>query len=220
MPLQLQGTSAGGGIVAEVESATRAQRIAHRPLDVGALGSYKKAMVSGTMAAALAANSPVFSFRTGATNPWYLIRRVVFSMGDLAAFTAGFVTINMFVARSFSASDTGGTAGTLTGNNGKMRTTFATTGIADFRIASTATLTAGTRTKDADPFATIATSVPATAGQAIIPMTNLYSCLQGERPLELAASEGFVIEATVPATGTWQFGVSVEWDEPPSSIYS
>lgn len=32
-------------------------------------------------------------------------------------------------------------------------------------------------------------------------------------PLELAANEGFIVRATVPATGTWQAQVTVEWSE-------
>ena len=51
MALQLQGN---GGTVAEVESATRAMRTALRPIDIGSLGSYRKAMTSGTIAAGLA----------------------------------------------------------------------------------------------------------------------------------------------------------------------
>jgi hypothetical protein len=213
MPLQIQGTTGGGGVVAEVEANTRALRTALRPLDVGTLGSYRKAMVSGTMAAGLAANSPIFSFRTGVAN-LYLVRRVMISAGDLAAFTAGFVTFNMFVARGFSASDTGGTAGNLTGNNGKMRSAHATTGIQDFRIASTAALAAGTRAKDADPMATNVLSIAVTAGNPLLlPPNELFRSAPGEQPLILTANEGFVIEATVPATGTWDFGVSVDWDE-------
>jgi hypothetical protein len=34
-----------------------------------------------------------------------------------------------------------------------------------------------------------------------------------EMPLLLAQNEGFVLRATVPATGTWQFGVTVVWAE-------
>jgi hypothetical protein len=35
----------------------------------------------------------------------------------------------------------------------------------------------------------------------------------GEHPLILAQNEGIVIQATVPATGTWQFGVKIDWTE-------
>lgn len=210
MAIQTQGLS---GFIAEVETLTRALRTTLRPIDVGALGSYRKAMVSGTMAAGLAGAAPIFSFRYGAAN-LCLIRRVMLTAGDLVGFTAGLAAFNMFAARGFTVADTGGTAATLTGNNGKLRTSYAPTGVADFRISSTATLTAGTRTKDADPAGTIAISVTATAGQPIQPsVVELFRAQPGEQPMVLAANEGFVIEGTVPATGTWQFGVSVDWDE-------
>jgi hypothetical protein len=35
----------------------------------------------------------------------------------------------------------------------------------------------------------------------------------GEQPLQLANNEGFVVQATVPATGTWTFSVQVCRDE-------
>ena len=34
-----------------------------------------------------------------------------------------------------------------------------------------------------------------------------------EYPLLFEQNEGFVIRATVPATGTWQFSINVEWAE-------
>jgi hypothetical protein len=210
MSAQIQGF---GSTIAEVESATRALRATLRPTDPGALGSYKKALNSGTMAAGLGANSPVFSFRYAGAN-LCLIKRVGLSLGDLAGFTAGLMDFNIFVARSFTASDSGGTPGTLTGNNGKLRTSYATTGVADIRISSTATLTAGTRTLDADPQGVLSISAIATAGQPMVPLIQeLFRAFPGEQPLVLAPNEGFVIQALVPATGTWQFGVETTWDE-------
>jgi hypothetical protein len=37
--------------------------------------------------------------------------------------------------------------------------------------------------------------------------------VSGEWPLVLVQNEGFIIRATVPATGTWEFGVLLEWSE-------
>src|SRR6266403_2036985 len=112
------------------------------PLTVGPalLGSYCMGANSGTMAAGLAGGAPVFSFRYGAAN-LAIIRKVTAEADDITtAFVAGAAKFDLIAARSFTASDTGGTAGTLTTNNGKLRTSFATTGVSDFRIASTATL--------------------------------------------------------------------------------
>lgn len=209
--MSIQGKG-NGGTVWEVDPNFRALHVTPRPIDVGVLGSYKKAMSSGTMAAGLAGASPIFSFRYGGAN-LCIPRRVVISAGDLLGFTAGFALFNMFAARAFSASDTGGTAATLTGNNSKLRTSMGTTGVADFQIANTGTLSAGTRTKDSDPMGTVSASVEATAGKIIIPPTEIFRSAPGEWPFILAQNEGFVIEGTVPATGTWKLGVCVDWDE-------
>jgi hypothetical protein len=136
------------------------------------------------------------------------------------AFTAGAGLFNLFAARGFSASDTGGGALTMTTNNAKLRTAFATSGVQDIRCSATATLSAGTRTLDAAPLAAINVPVPATTVSTIlVPLRNLYEARPGDWPLVLAANEGFVIQATVPATGIWNFSCNVEWDEVAASAY-
>ena len=210
MPVQVQGNA---GVVAEVESATRAVRATLRPTDPTTLGAYRKSLVSGSIAAGMSANSPVYSFRYGAAN-LALVKYIVIGLGDSGtAFAAGVVSLQGFVARSFTASDSSGTAGTLTGNNGKLRTSFATTGVSDIRIANTGTLSAGTRTLDTDPFVTVSTSVTATSGQSFGTSLEMLRTRPGDQPLVLAQNEGFIIQANVPATGLWQLAVDVYWDE-------
>lgn len=213
MAINLAGSPSGN--LAEVDANTHALRVNQRPNDYASLGIFAKGMTSGIMAAGLGAAAPVFSFRVTSASNVCLIKKVLFSAGGIAAFTAGVVTINMFVARSFSASDTSGTAATLTGNNSKLRTSMATMAMpGDIRISSTATLSAGTRTLDTDPCGGITTSVDATAGRPIVaPGTELFRALPGEYPLVLVQNEGFIIAATVPATGTWTFSVAVVWEE-------
>ena len=214
MALQLGGN---GGTIAEVEAATRALRATLKSADYGALGSYAKAMRNGgsVMAAGLAGASPIFSFRYGGANVCQ-VRRIRMSMAaGGTAFAAGTAMFDFFVARGFTASDTGGTAGTISANNAKLKTAMTgSTGISDFRISQTATLSAGTRTLDTDPFASIIGGVPAVAGQSIIPPnTPVWDPRPGEDLLSLATNEGFVCQATVPATGTWNFAIAVEWAE-------
>lgn len=185
------------------------------PLYGGLLGSYAKELASGTIAAGLASASPVYSFRY--TGPGLaVVKRVVMSAGNAGTgFASGVANFTLFAARSFTASDTGGTAGTLTGNNGKLRTSFPTTGMGDIRISSTGTLTAGTRTLDTDPLGGSVVGVPTTANASLLgPGSTLLDPKNaGDYPLVLATNEGFVIQATVPATGTWSAAVYVEWDE-------
>jgi hypothetical protein len=211
MGIQILGNS---GTVAEVEVASRAQRITTRPIDVGALGSYVVDTMTGTMAAGLAAAAPVYSFRWGSTNT-ALIRSITLSMASLGtAFTAGVGIFDIIVARSFTVADTGGTSILPTGNSNKLRTSFATTLVSDLRQSSTATLTAGTRTLDGAAFAAQMFAVTAVANTVMLPSTQIVlPDAAGKWPLVLAQNEGFVVRATVPATGTWQMRVAVAWDE-------
>ena len=180
------------------------------------IGSFALSAASGTMAAGLAANSPIASFRWGGTNPSLaLVRKIYMTAANAGTgFTAGTAEFDLFAARGFTVSDSTGNAATLTGNNGKLRTTYGATLTADFRVAATGTLTVGTRTLDATPLNRILLGIPATASiQLLNPGTLIWDERVGEQPLILANNEGFVIQATVPATGTWVFGVSVVLDE-------
>lgn len=164
------------------------------------------------MAAGLGAAAPIFSFRYGGSG-LLLLRRVLFGAANAGtAFTAGTCVFNLFAARSFTASDTGGT--TITPTLNKLRTSFATTGLTAALISSTATLTAGTRTLDSQPLATLVGAASATASAVIInPATPFLDRRVGEWPDVIANNEGFVIQATVAATGTWTFSVQVDWEE-------
>lgn len=218
MALQIKGNS---GTNLEVETNTRAARVTIRPIDYGSLGSYSHGALSGTITAGLSANAPIYSFRWTNATALGLIRRVAISAGNTATpFTAGVVLLQMFVARSFTAPDTGGNDLTPAGNDCKRRTSMGNSllvGVTgSIRCSSTVALTPGTRTLDQQPCATIGTSVPATAGTPLVlPGSELWTYNAGDSryPLVLAQNEGFVIQATVPASGTWTFGVSVDWDE-------
>lgn len=214
MAIQIQGSSA---VVADVGGTTfRALKVQQMPIDWGALGSYRKSLLSGTMAAGLAANAEIFQFRwTNATNLG-LVKSVYLNglAGSATAFTAGFAKVDMLVARSWSADGSGGTAATLTGNNGKMRTSMGTTLLGSARISSTAALTAGTKTLDTDAIGQMSFSIGTATSVIYLGKTILFGEDPGpEHPLTLAQNEGFVLRATVPATGTWQFGVTVVYTE-------
>ena len=207
---------AGGvtGSKQEVETGTLAARIAHRPLDVatGAGGSYSVSVKSGIMAAGLGAAAPILAFR----NPGALlgvVKRVRFiAQGLGTGFAAGAVVLDMFAARAFTVQDTGGGAVTLTTNNAKLRTSFATCQAA-IQASATATLTAGTRTLDANPMRTLLTDVGTGTFAQVEADDVLFKADPGEWPLVLAANEGFVLQATVPATGTWTWATMIDWDE-------
>jgi hypothetical protein len=210
MAVIIQGN---GGTNAEVETNTRAMRVVVRPNDWGSLGSYAKGLTSGVITAGLAAAASVYQFRWSSASNLCVVKRVRISAGGITAFTAGVVSFQLFVARSYTVNGSGGTAGTLTGNNGKLRTSMGTTLLGDVRIISTVALSAGTWTLDTDPIATLSTSTTATAGTVMASSTDLFFHPNSEYPLILAQNEGLNIQATVPATGTWTMSVQTEWEE-------
>lgn len=174
---------------------------------------YSVSALTGTIAAGASANSPIFSFRWGSTSLKGIIHRILVSMNSLGTgFTAGVGRFDLVVARAFTASDTGGTALTLTTNNGKLRTAYATTGVTDARISSTAALSAGTRTLDAQALANVSFGVSTATNAVMLATYDIWSP-SDTMPLVLSANEGFIIAATVPATGTWSANVQVEWQE-------
>lgn len=199
----------------EIEDGSKAARVTPRPIDV--LGSYTFQAVTGTMAAGLAANAPIFSFRWGNASNLALLKRMRIAMNSLGTgFTAGIGKFEAFFARSFTASDSGGTAIVLTTNEAKRRTSFGTSLVTDARVASTATLTAGTRTKDTLPFVGVTFAVPTTVNFVMLPTVDLWvPGLEGgaDWPLVFAQNEGLIIQATVPATGTWSCQIGLFWDE-------
>lgn len=213
--IQLVGNT-NSSTAAEVEVNTKAVRTVIRPDDYGSLGIYKLGANNGAsaMAAGLAAAAPIYSFRNSTANI-YVVKQVLLAMNSgTTGFTAGEATFNLFVARSFTASDTGGTSVLPSGNSNKLRTSMATTGLADVRISATATLTAGTRTLDGQPLSTVVAPVPTTTWFQIVPINTVTLDQRvGEYPLVLAQNEGFVIQATVPATGVWFFSVNTSWEE-------
>jgi len=184
-------------------------------MDVGALGSYSVDSVTGTMAAGLGAAAPVYAFRWTDSTRVALIRKVALAMSSLGTgFTAGVGLFEMMAARSFTAADTGGGTLTLTTNNAKRRTSFGTTLVQEIRQSTTATLTAGTRVLDANPHAAIMFAVSTATNAVMLQTTGIWTPdWSGEWPLVLAQNEGFILRATVPATGTWQMRVGVEWSE-------
>lgn len=214
MGIQLQGN---GGTIAEVDGSNyRAMRATLRPIDHGSLGSYRLSLLSGTMAAGLAANSEIYQFRWSDASRLCVVTSVVWDglSGSSTAFTAGFGKCDMMVARSWTADGSGGSAATLTGNNQKNRTNMATTLLGAARIASTAALTAGTKTLDSQSIGQYSATFGTTANTQWVPQFDLFHADPGgESPLILGQNEGFVVRATVPATGTWQFGLTVCWTE-------
>ena len=226
MGIQVQGA---GGSIAEVGAfSAEGLHTTAKPTDYGSLGHYRFSVVTGTLAAALAASAVVFSCRCSDGTRFAVIRYFRTRFLPLTPFTAATLTdhtsFDLFIGRSFSAAHTGGTALTLTGDSMAMRAAMGPTLFTDIRIATTAALGGGTVTLDPHP---IAQSLrkgnrvnPAAATEEIIPPTtdglNLdIELASGEHPVVLSQNEGLVLRnRTVwPAAGTGILLVEMAWAE-------
>jgi len=191
------------------------------PVDYGLGGCFQITSKSGSMAAGLTANSPIYAFRWVSSTLLGILRRVRITVATTTTgFAAGQMTFDLFRAQSWSAADTGGVTDTLGIDNGNLRTSMPGSVLSEIRHSSTAALTAGTRTLDAQPHDSLALQA-ATAATTVIASRALIFDKGGaaDHPLVMAQNEGFVIQATVPATGVWAFAITPEWDEVTSQNY-
>lgn len=219
--------SGSGGEIASVGAvASVPLHVASYPVPYGSGGYYRVGAVSGTVAAALAANSEIVQFRyVTAASRLAAVYRVSISAGaNVAATAAGLAAFRMTIARAWTADGTGGTAMTLTGDNAQLRTSMAASEVSSLRVATTAALGAGTKTLDTPDCGAVAYGIGTgalTVSQdfSILPPTELMdSLVEGVHPLLLANQEGFVIRigSAMPATMTWHFAVNVCWAEIPA----
>lgn len=187
-------------------------------------GAFKTAAVSGlltTVAAATATAGHLWAMRwspTASQPKFCLITRLRARLSTISGFTAAQeVGMDLSVLRSYTASHTGGTAVTLTGDNAKKRQAHPTSAVADMRIGSTGALTAGTHTFDAQPisqdqYAELAAGAAVPKGKSEI----FLSTEDLDRyPLILKADEGLAIRNTVlmGAGGTARLVVEIDWQE-------
>lgn len=208
-------------------------RVYGHPPDV--LGCY---MVNGRTSTytGLTNGTPLFSYRWGDATRLAVVQRVRVAVATTVASNAnsGQAERELIIARSFTASDTGGTAVTLTGNNQKMRTSQGTSLVTDMRFGTT--ITAGTRTLDANPIASAVawlgvnfTGIDIGCGGGAAATAAAWTCAGGmgfvdllnatngqTYPLVLAQNEGFIIRVgkdTMPSGFTQQTYVEVSWCE-------
>lgn len=222
-PVAVKGTGVYVDVGQQVDQTHRAARVSLRPQDVGVYGSYRIGLASGVMAAGLAAGAPIFSFRWSTNNTIALIQRVrITANTDGTAFAQGSTIFDIIRATQFAVQDTGGAVISLKGKDQALATRFAPSGqqiaavaTGSIAVAGTATLTAGTRTLDTNPLSVLIGGAGANPAISLVPFPGLLldPADASAQMLELSSNEGFVIRATVPATGTWKFGVDVAWLE-------
>lgn len=187
--------------------------------------AYRLGLKSGsTGLTGLAAAAPVFALRNTSTSSNILVTRFDWMLCvTTVASAAGLLDSQLTIARAFTAMDTGGVAVTLSGNDQKKRTSYATT-IASMRVAQTAALTAGTRTLDDNPVAVdaawLATSTlgPVGGGQY---EAQLNEDGGDEEGILLAANEGLILAliAAMPTSAVAQLYLDIDWKEIPIGSY-
>jgi hypothetical protein len=215
MAIQLQGN---GGTVTEVDGTTfRALRTTIRPTDYGAFGNYR---LSTTVALVVtqAVNGTLFSFRWGDATRLCVIQDIRLQCLQTAAATATIMpSFEIIQARSWTVSDSVGTAVTLTGNSFKKRTSMGTTLVTDIRKSAVAAgLTAGTRTLDADAILQMPTQQTITTPNATLYAADLDFDSGVAHPLVFAQNEGFIVRGPTVvfgAAGTANLVVDVAWAE-------
>lgn len=181
---------------------------------------YQISTVTGTMAAALAANSVVFSMRNATTSTadqMLHIQRIRLRYTTIVAYTTPITAgrrLEIIRGSAASAAYTGGTA--ITNATKKVTTGIASQADAanggDIRIATTGALTApATITIDNYPFTAITLTHVGTAGAS----QDLVAEFSGanDQPIELGAGEFLLIRNPVAmdAAGTWQLSVEIDF---------
>lgn len=184
------------------------------PLDYGAGGSFSHRALAPELAAAPAlASAPIYSFLWPAATPAIIARVRVAAWATGTPFSVGPGWFSIRVARAFTAQATGGNTAALAGNANKLASAMASSA-ASITFANGVPLTPGTWTLDTDPLDSAFCFAPTVADTMFTPTPMmLLDKRNGEQPLLLEQNEGFVVSATLPPAGSWQFAVTTEWSE-------
>ena len=218
MPIYIAGIASGQTV--EVDSTWKAMRTSLRPIDHGSGGHYRIAQFSGAMGSSVTANTSIASFRNGSASLNCLVWYIKWTWFCTVFNTAQLVDHALYIGRSFSGNYTGGTAATLSGNNCKKRTSYATTAVADIRIASTASFSGGTITLDTQPIMYRASWVAA-VGDGLKDSSQSDFEMEQESPLVFAQNEGFALQAVTAISGTnnIKLGLEIAWSEVPTGTF-
>lgn len=204
-----------GAVGANVEPGTGALRVTNIARGYG----FGVAATTGTIAAALAANSTVFAMRVdpGASRRAF-IERVRLEFTTLVAYTTP-VTAGRRLAlygAQLSGTPTGGTAiATAMPKHGIADTSeFSAANGGDIRIASTGTLTVA-GTVNATPFREMSLAHVGAAG-GFREVLWEFSAHESQ-PIQLDPGQAILVRnpTAMDAAGTWHLAVAVDWYEAP-----
>jgi hypothetical protein len=189
-------------------------------------GAYRVAAVSGLLtgvAAGAATTGHLFALRWAPSGTderrrtTFILQRFRARLATVTGFTAEQeIGLQLFVARAFSATGSGGTAVDLT-TSGRKRAGFPNSLVTDMRVANTGALTAGTQTLDSAPIAVASAqelasgaTVQRNAAEILMPQEDTVS-----HPVLLAPNEGLILRNTIAmgAAGTMRLIVEIDWLE-------
>lgn len=209
------------GAEAAVDYLRGSSRVSVSPIDTrdlqgNLLGHYRTVLITGATAS-IGAGGLLFSCRwSGPLPPVAVITRIQAQWEVLTAVTVATpMDIEAIRYTAYTVADTGGTATTPI----KMRSAFNASAFADYRVATTTALAAGTRTLDAVGFAygawptltgtnSVGTAVALPAGAAG-QLQDVFKWEIGGHPLVLGVNEGFALRQSVAGTTTgtvrWTF---------------
>jgi hypothetical protein len=218
MAIQILGN--GGTIIGAGEEARKGLHSIQVPI---AGNAYRYSGSTGTITAAMAAGSEQLQFRfVSGTKTFAIVRKVILDGFAIvtAATAAGPLGWQMVVARGWTIAGSGGTRIAMTGDNLQMETSAPNSQVNDLGISTTALLTVGTKTKDANAIGQVgpwSIGTGAITAYAALPFSGqaFLDATSGGQPLVLANQEGFVIQTSHvgPATLTYAVGFTIDWCE-------
>lgn len=214
---------------AEVD-ATKALRVALAPTFIGSAGGRYRASMSTNLATVISAITAtgdvgqIGQFRWASTTKTCLVDRMELEFVDITkAATLQSIILGIRKISASTATASGGTTtanvatvAVLTGDSFKLRNSYPTTALTDFRMTDTADLTcgAGARALDVQDIMTLSARVSATAGESIPTKAVWDGGLRGS-PIVLTEQTGLscmnriLWGATLTAKVTW----AIEWRE-------
>lgn len=212
----------GNTVQMEVEPGLQAARTVIVPRGYG----YSSSNITGTMAAALGANSSVFAMRldpsAGTGHVKAYIERVRLKYTTIVAYTTPITAgRRLELYRGSGAAASGGTAGVVMPKKGATDTSeVSTANGGDIRIATTAALTVAGITFETGPIRGM-TLVHVGAAGGFFDCTWEFHATEN-MPIQLDAGQVLAVRnpAAMDAAGTWQLEVDVDWFEASEVAYT
>lgn len=211
--MAIQSLGADGSTVVAADPLFQASRTSLRPPQC--LAWHSISVPTGALTV-VSAGGAIFSLRNAGTNLLAVRRCGVGFVCTTGFGAAQLFALQLIAARSFTASDSGGTAIPVSGNTNKHRTSLAQPSNIDCRVSTTGALTGGTKTADTYAMGSAAGYALTSGGIVIAPtLDNLLAHNSSDFPLILAANEGLniVMQTTMGATGVGTAFINIEFAE-------